>query len=198
MSDKKHQKSIEELCRSRISRTAGGEKWPSLSEKSSHNIMPRSPSPRESYSRRCPDAATRHSLLSGRPLSTDLRTCPKQSVHGAAVEKRKVYPGVQEPVKKTYFPGISPQVVTYADPPFPATDTQPLPPINIPKGHEYVPNTLKQGQFKSNLRSNIKKKMRPIDSVLVQVMLKARELILYNNSLERSNLIGCKPSVIKV
>ena len=153
--------------------------------------MPRSPSPRESYSRRCPDAATRHSLLSGRPLSTDLRTCAKQSVHEAAVEKQKVYSGVQEPVKKTFFPGISPQVVTYADPPFPATDTQPLPPINIPKGHEYVPNTLKQGQFKSNLRSNIKKKMRPIDSVLVQVMLKARELILYNNSLERSNLIGC-------
>ena len=117
MSDKKHQKSIEELCRSRISRTAGGEKWPSLSEKSSHNIMPRSPSPMESYSRirRCPDATTRHSLLSGRPLSTDLRTCPKQSVHEAAVEKQKVYSGVQEPVKKTFFPGISPQVVTHAD-----------------------------------------------------------------------------------
>ena len=78
----------------------------SLSEKSSHNIMLRNPSPRESYSRRCPDAATRHSLLSGRPLWTDLRTCPKQSVHEAAVEKRKVYPGVQELVKKTFFPGI--------------------------------------------------------------------------------------------
>ena len=147
MSDKKHQKSIEELCRSRISRSAGGEKWPSLSEKSRHNIMPRSPSPRESYSRirRCPDATTRHCLLSGRPLSTDLRTCPKQSVHEAAVEKQKVYSGVQEPVKKTFFPGISQQVVTHADPPFPATDTQPLPPINIPKGQEYVPNTSKQG-----------------------------------------------------
>ena len=147
MSDKKHQKSIEELCRSRISRKAGGEKWPSLSEKSGHNIMPRSPSPRESYSRirRCPDATTRHRLLSGRPLSTDLRTCPKQSVHEAAVEKQKVYSGVQEPVKKTFFPGISPLVVTHADPPFIATDTQPLPPINIPKGQEYVPNTLKQG-----------------------------------------------------
>lgn len=145
MSDKKHQKSIEELCRSRMSRTAEGEKWPSLSEKSSHNITLRSPSPRESYSRsrRRPDATTRHSLLSGRPLSTDLRTCPKQ--HEATAEKRKMYPGVQEPVKKTFFPGISPQVVTHADPPFPATDTQPLPPINIPKGQEYVPNTLKQG-----------------------------------------------------
>ena len=145
MSDKKHQKSIEELCRSRISRTAGGEKWPSLSEKSSHNIMPRSPSPQENYSRRCPDAATRHFLLSGRPLSTDLRTCPKQSVHEAAVGKQKVYPGVQEPGKKTFFPGISPQVVTHADPPFLATDMEPLPPINIPKEQEYVLNTLKQG-----------------------------------------------------
>ena len=125
MSDKKHQKSIEELCRSRISRTAGGEKRPSLSEKSSHNIMLRSPSPRESYPRRYPDAATRHSLLSGRPLSTDLRTCAKQSVHEPAVEKRKVYPGVQELVKKIFFPGISPQVVTHADPLFPTTDTQP-------------------------------------------------------------------------
>ena len=146
MSDKKHQKSIEELCRSRISRAAGGEKWPSLSEKSSHNIMPRSPSPRESYSRRCPDAATRHSLLSGRPLSPVLRTCPKQSVHEAAVGKQKVYPCTCAGARQEdFFPGISPQVVTHADPPFLATDVQPLPPINIPKGQEYVLNTLKQG-----------------------------------------------------
>ena len=147
MSDKKHQKSIEELCRSRISRTAGGEKWPQLCEKSSHNIIPRTPSPRETFSRsrRLPDAATRLSLLSGRPLSTDLRTCPKQSLHEATTEKRKMFPSVQEPVKKPFFPGIHPQVVTHADPPFPATDTQPLPPINMPKGQECVANPLKQG-----------------------------------------------------
>ena len=140
MSDKKHQKSFERLCRSRMSRTAGGEKWPQLCEKSSYNIMPRTPSPRETFSRsrRRPDAATRHSLLSGRPLSTDIRMCPKQSVHEAPAGKRKMHAGVQEFVKKQFFPGISPQVVTHADPPFPSTDTQPLPPINITKGQEHV------------------------------------------------------------
>ena len=148
MSGKKYQKSIEELCRSRLSRTAGGERWPPLSEKSSHNIFPRSPSPRESFSRsRRGSDTTRHSLLSGRPLSPDHRACPKQSAH-EAVEKRKMYQGVQEQVKKPFFPGISSQVVTHADPPFPDTDTQPLPPINMPKGQECaVSNTLKHGKY---------------------------------------------------
>ena len=43
----------------------------------------------------------------------------------------------------TFFPGISPQVVTHADPPFPAIGTQPLPSIIIPIRQEYVSNTLK-------------------------------------------------------
>ncbi len=146
MSEKKHQKSIEELCRSRMSRTAGGERWPPLSEKSSHNILPRSPSPRESFSRsRRRSETTRHSLLSGRPLSTDHRA--KQSVHEAVAEKRKIYQAVQEQVKKPFFPGISTQVITHADPPFPATDTQPLPPINMPRGQDCGSNALKQGTF---------------------------------------------------
>ena len=146
MSDKKHQKSIEELCRSRLSRTAGGEKWPPLSEKSSHNILLRSPSPRESFSRSRRRAdTTRHSFLSGGPLSSDLRG--KQNVHEAVADKRKIYQGVQETLKKPLFPGISPQVVTHADPPFPATDTQPLPPINMPRGQEC---TSKQGKSMRN------------------------------------------------
>jgi hypothetical protein len=59
-----------------------------------------------------------------------------------------MYQGVQEQVKKPFFPGISSQVVTHADPPFPDTDTQPLPPINMPKGQECaVSNTLKHGKY---------------------------------------------------
>jgi hypothetical protein len=59
-----------------------------------------------------------------------------------------MYQGVQEQVKKpSFFPGISTQIMTHADPPFPATDTQPLPPINMPRGQECVPSTLKQGRF---------------------------------------------------
>lgn len=147
MSEKKHQKSLEELCRSRVSRTAGGEKWPPLSEKSSQNRLPRSPSPRESFSRsRRRSEATRHSLLGGRPLSTELRSGPKQGVHEAVAGKRKSYQANHEQVKRPFFPGISPQVVTHADPPFPATDTQPLPPINMPRGQDCVSNTLKQGK----------------------------------------------------
>jgi hypothetical protein len=62
-----------------------------------------------------------------------------------------MYQGVQEQVKKpSFFPGISTQIMTHADPPFPATDTQPLPPINIPRGQECVPSTLKQGRFSWN------------------------------------------------
>ena len=171
MSEKKHQKSIEELCRSRMSRTAGGEKWPPLSEKSSHNILPRSPSPRESFSRsRRRSEATRHSLLSGRPLSTDHRACPKQSVHEAATEKRKkMYQGVQEQVKKpSFFPGISTQIITHADPPFPATDTQPLPPINMPRGQEYPSNALKQGKFlyKAALEETNTSNMETLQNIL--------------------------------
>ena len=148
MSDKKHQKSLEELCRSRASRTAGGEKWPLISEKSSHNILPRSPSPRESFSRsRRRSDATRHSLLSGRPLSTDHRSGTKQRIHETMAEKRKMYQGGQETFKKPFFPGISSQVVTHADPPFAATDTQPLPPINMPKGQDCGSISLKQGEL---------------------------------------------------
>ena len=137
MSEKKNKKSIEELCRSRLVRTAAGDMWPTLSQTSSHRLF-RSPSPRASCSRsRRRTENLRHSLLASRPLSTEF--VPGTSVHHSQLhdsEKR---------MKKPFFPGIHPQVVTHADPPFAGTDTQPLPPIKMPRGHEGS-NSSKQGE----------------------------------------------------
>ena len=135
MSEKKHQKSIEELCRSRFSRTAGGERWP-LTQTSSHRLL-RSPSPRESCTpSRRRSGNPRHTLLTSRPLSTELNPGGSTQHIKHEVEERKLYQSSHDAIKKPFFPGIPPQVVTHADPPFPGSDTQPLPPINMPKGQD--------------------------------------------------------------
>ena len=149
MSEKKREKRLEELCRSRLPRApTNGEKWPQLSEKSCQNfVQVRSPSPRGMFATvRGPETPNRHQLFPGTPRTNDVLMGAKHSAHEVtAMPKRKSYQGAHDVMKKTFFPGISSQVITHADPPFPSTDTQPLPPINLPKAHEAVSNTEKQG-----------------------------------------------------
>ena len=118
--------------------TAAGEIWPSLSQTSNHRLL-RSPSPRESFSRsrRRTENTTRHALLASSSFSTDhMPGIPKQSSAYEGEKRAFFHQSSHETVKRPFFPGIPPQVVTHAEPPFPGTDTQPLPPINMPKTHE--------------------------------------------------------------